>query len=493
MPLGETIAAAATPPGESALALVRASGPLVPALAAAILGRAAGQIPAPRQATFGHYHPLAGEALDQIVLTHYAAPASATGEHLLEIACHGNPLIIRRILDDLCARGCRPARPGEFTRTAFLAGKLDLAQAEAVADLIRARSDAALRAARRQLDGELSRRIQEFSDTLLQIQAEVEAYIDFPEEDLPPENSAALAAKIATLAAAIEQLLATARYGSLLRNGASAVILGAPNAGKSSLLNALLGRPRAIVSPQPGTTRDFIEETFQAGPYAIQITDTAGIPADSQPRTKHQEREHIAPAPISPLPASTLDSIEREGINRALEKIATADFLLLVLDSTIAPPTLPQSVLDVITPLNTLVLENKTDLSGSIPRDSFLADCKHVRISTKTGAGLDTLRTTLVSALEKSYAIPHDDLVLTTLRHADTLRLTRTALLAALEQFPSSISPAPNSALPAPRSISAELLAAHLGDALASLGEILGHPDHDAMLDHLFANFCIGK
>ncbi len=524
MPLGETIAAAATPPGESALALVRASGPLVPVLAAAVLGRSAGQTPAPRHATFGHYHTLAGESLDQIVLTYYAAPASATGEDLLEIACHGNPLIVRRILDDLLARGCRPAQPGEFTRTAFLAGKLDLAQAEAVADLIRTRSDGALRAARRQLDGELSRRVQEFSDTLLRIQAATEAYIDFPEEDLPAEDNATLRAKIAGLAAEIEKLLATARYGALLRDGASVVIAGPPNAGKSSLMNALLGRPRAIVSPTPGTTRDFLEETLTAGPYTIQITDTAGLPeevrsqedrsqesgvrsqkletrsqnsdirgqkseippptprsTDWELETRNLKRETLPntlPAPCSPLPASP-DPIEMEGVSRAFEKITTADFLLLVLDSTLPSPTLPQPLIEVIHPQNTLVIENKTDLSVSFTHDSFLPDIKHLRLSLKTGQGLEQLRAALVIALETSYALPHDDLILTNTRHADALRQTHAALTAALEKLETH----------AP----AELLAAHLRDALTALAEIAGPLDNHAMLDRLFAQFCIGK
>ena len=494
MPLGETIAAAATPAGESALAIVRASGPLAPVLAAAVLGRPPGETPPPRHATFGHYHPLAGESLDQVVITLFPAPNSPTGEDLLEISCHGNPLITRHILDDLFARGCRPAQPGEFTRTAFLAGKLDLSQAEAVADLIRARSDASLRAARRQLDGELSRRVQEFTAALLVIQAEVEAYIDFPEEDLPAEDPSGPRAKIQTLADAIAKLLATTRYGALLRDGASAVIAGPPNAGKSSLLNALLGRPRAIVSPIPGTTRDFLEERFLAGPYSIQITDTAGIPDSSSP----------------------LDPIEAEGIARSLDKIATADFLLLVIDSTLAPPAFPQSVLDFIQPHNTLVLENKTDLSGSKSLSSFLNDCKHVRLSLKSGDGLETLKKQLTTALERAYAIPHDDLILTSTRHADALTRTHAALTSALSdlssslsipksqisnsQNPSSLSNSksqnsnpPHPPLPAQNFLPAEFLAAHLRDALESLGDILGRPDNEAMLDQLFAKFCIGK
>jgi tRNA modification GTPase len=455
MPATDTIAAAATPAGESALAILRASGPLVPALAAAVLNLPPDKIPAPRHATFGHYHTLAGESLDHVVLTRYAAPHSATGDDLLEISCHGNPLIVQRILNDLLARGCRPAQPGEFTRAAFLNGKIDLTQAEAVADLIRARSDGALRAARRQLDGQLSHRIQDFTAALLQIQAEVEARLDFPEEDLPAEDTAQLRAQITALAADIAKLLATTRYGNLLRDGAHIVIAGPPNAGKSSLLNALLGRPRAIVSPTPGTTRDYLEETFHSGPYSLQITDTAGI-RDGQ-----------------------IDDIEAQGITKSLDKIATADFLLLVVDSTQPPPSLPSSLLSSLHPSNTLIIENKTDLSGSISQSSFLSEYKHLRLSIKTGDGLESLRSQLTAAIEFAYAIPHDDLILITTRHTDTLNRTHAALLTAVEKL------ADQSPL--------ELPASHLRDALDSLGEILGRIDNEAMLDRLFATFCIGK
>jgi len=455
MPMGETIAATATPAGESALAVVRTSGPLSSTLAAAVLGHAEGRTPPPRQATFGHYHALDGRTLDQIVLTLFAAPASSTGEDLLEITCHGSPLIVRRILDDLFARGCRPAQPGEFTRTAFVNGKLDLTQAEAVADLIRARSDGALRMAQRQLDGELGRRVQEFSGQLLQIQAELEAYIDFPEEDLPSESPGGPRTQITGLTQAVGKLLATAKHGTLLREGASVVIAGLPNAGKSSLLNALLGRPRAIVSPEPGTTRDFLEEQFLVGPYSIQITDTAGLRLESP------------------------DPIEREGVARSLEKIATADFLLLIIDSTIAPPKLPEAVLNAIKPHNTLVLENKTDLSGSISQLLFLSDCKHVRLSLKTGDGTEQMREQLTLALEKAYAVSNEDLILTSARHVEALNRVKAALDAAQTKL----------AKRAP----AELAASDLRQALEALGEIIGRIDNEVMLDRLFASFCIGK
>jgi tRNA modification GTPase len=249
----------------------------------------------------------------------------------------------------------------------------------------------------------------------------------------------------------------------LLREGASAVIAGPPNAGKSSLLNALLGRPRAIVSAEPGTTRDFLEERFLAGPYSILITDTAGLRPASADSTQSQ----------------AMEPVEREGIARALEKIATADFLLLVIDSSLEPPILPKSVLDVIRPQNTLVLENKTDLSSSGSRISFLPHCKHVRLSIKTGDGLKALKTKLVRALEKSYAVPNEDLILTSARQVEALSRADTALKAGLEKLKNR----------AP----AELLASDLHQVLEALGEIIGRVDNEAMLDRLFNTFCIGK
>jgi tRNA modification GTPase len=461
MPLGDTIAAPATPSGESALALLRASGPLVPALAAAILGRSAP--PPPRQATFGHYQAVDGSVLDQIVLTWFAAPASSTGEDVLEITGHGNPLLVQRLLQDLFDRGCRPATAGEFTRTAFANGKLDLSQAEAVADLIRARSDGALRAARRQLDGELSLRVQDFSHRLLQTQAEIEAYIDFPEEDLPPEDPAGPRARLASLASDISALLATARHGALLRDGVHVVIAGPPNAGKSSLLNALLGRPRAIVSPEPGTTRDFIQEHFLAGPYAVQITDTAGLRSDAS------------------------GPVEQEGIARTIDKIASADFLILLIDSSLEPPSLHDTVGASLNPSRVLLLENKTDLSGSKSRSSYLPDVPHIRISLKTGVGLDTFRSALVQLIEQNYQVAQDEIILTSARHVEALSRAHTALSAAIEKID--------------HRQPAELSASDLRHALEALAEIVGlsspdgpaRPNHEAMLDRLFATFCIGK
>jgi tRNA modification GTPase len=261
----------------------------------------------------------------------------------------------------------------------------------------------------------------------------------------------------------LDRLLATSRYGDLLREGASAVIVGPPNAGKSSLLNALLGRPRAIVSPEPGTTRDFIEERFLVGPYSIQITDTAGLRTDAT------------------------NAIEMEGIARTHEKMANADLLLVVIDSTIAPPALDAKWIQTASDAHTLVIENKTDLSDSVDRQTFLEKCTHVRLSLKNGEGLEGLRFELVRMLEQNYVAPSEGLVLTSARHTDALQRTRTALLAAIEKLDTQQS--------------TELLASDLRQALEALGEIPGQHSadgsinhaYDAMLDQLFAKFCIGK
>ncbi len=320
-----------------------------------------------------------------------------------------------------------------------------------------------MRAARRQLEGDLSRQIQDFSHRLLQAQADLEAYIDFPEEDLPPENPAGPRAQLAAVSGEIAALLATASHGALLREGVHVVIAGPPNAGKSSLLNALLGRPRAIVSPEPGTTRDFIQEHFLAGPYAVQITDTAGLRAD-------------APG-----------AVEQEGIARTLEKITNADFLLLVIDSALEPPTLPPAILQSLHPDRTLVIENKTDLSESMNRQVFLCKSQHIRISLKTGQGLDRLRTALNETIERNYQVTHDELVLTSARHVEALTRAQLALTSAITKLD--------------QLESAELTASDLRHALDALAEVVGlgspdgptRPDHEAMLDRLFAKFCIGK
>lgn len=293
----DTIAAIATPFGEGAIALLRLSGPQALQMARAIF-RGANEF-TPRLAHFGAIHDGARK-LDEVLLTVFPTPASYTGEDVVEIACHGGVLISRRILELLLENGARSAQPGEFTQRAYLNGKMDLTQAEAVMDLIGAQTDLALRAATEQLEGRLGAHFRELRDGLIEVLAHVEAYIDFPDEDIDPATGEALLAKIDSVRANASALLATARPGKILREGVRTVIFGAPNVGKSSLLNLLLGYERAIVSARPGTTRDVIEETIDVRGIPLRLVDTAGV------------RESD-------------DEIEREGIARTRRQIERAD------------------------------------------------------------------------------------------------------------------------------------------------------------------------
>ena len=448
----ETIAALATPVGESAIAVLRLSGPLCSQIALGAFGLK--EPPQPRIATYGAYHDSEGRLLDHVVYIYYSEGRSYTGAAMLEISCHGNAYISRKVLEDLIARGCRAALPGEFTRTAFLNGKLDLSQAEAVLDVIRARSDRALQAAQQQLAGALGAAVARFSDRLLHIIAETEAYIDFPEEDLPTEDTDGPAAKINELLSEIAALERTQAYGALLHEGVNTVIVGAPNVGKSSLLNTLIGEDRAIVSPQPGTTRDFIAERIQIGPYWLRMIDTAGV-------------------------RSAASGIERLGIEKTLERIREADCCVLILDSAAPIPELPKIVKEHLKPGKTLVVENKIDLPQSRSHASFLPECPHCRLSLRTGEGLPELHEQVVRLLEKDCTAPTEDALIVNVRHAAALRKTCSGLEAALSKLTDGDY--------------SELIASDLREALEALSEIAGKIDNEAMLDKLFSRFCIGK
>lgn len=445
----DTIAALATPAGTAALALLRVSGPRAAGLAAEIFG----STPPPRHARQADYRNRAGGLVDEVLFTVFQAPHSHTGEDALEISCHGNPFIAQKILEDLFARGCRPAGPGEFTQRAFLHGRMDLSQAEAVMDLIHARSERALAAAHQQLRGALGRRLQELVDALLGLLARIEAYIDFPEEDLPPEDRELLARGVDDLARATDRLLATSHYGEMLRTGVKTVIVGEPNAGKSSLLNRLLGRERALVSPEPGTTRDFLEEPAALGPHCIRLIDTAGL---------------------NPAPAG----LERLGIGKTLERAAEADLVLLVLDASRPCPALPAVLAARLTPATTLAVINKIDLAAS-PLPSPPAGLDIIRVSALTGAGFDELRDAIAAKADGFRAESGEDAIAINARHAHALGQAKACLAAAHAKLAANEP--------------AELLASDLRGALDAFGEISGKVDNEQMLDRLFAAFCIGK
>jgi tRNA modification GTPase len=446
----DTIAALATPAGTAAIAVLRVSGPDAARLAGEIFGRA----PLARTARHADYRDQTGGLLDDVLYLFFHGPRSYTGEDSFEVSCHGNPFIAQKILEDLLARGCRAAEPGEFTQRAFLNGRMDLSQAEAVMDLIRARSDRALAAAHQQLRGALGRRLAGLVDGLLGVLARIEAYIDFPDEDLPPEDRGMVMTEIGRIARETGRLQATGRGGELLRDGIRTVITGAPNAGKSSLLNRLVGRERALVSAEPGTTRDFIEERVLVGPHALRLIDTAGL---------------------NPTPAA----LERLGIAKTLERAAEADLFLLVLDATRAAPALPPELAACMRDGNTLVVLNKMDLVSGPPVAAAPAALPVHRVSALTGAGIDELVADILRCADAMQQDLGEDLVAINARHAHALTRAQICLRAAGAKLSEN----------AP----AELVASDLRGALDAYADISGRIDNERMLDQLFGTFCIGK
>jgi tRNA modification GTPase len=448
----DTIAAPATPVGTAALAIVRISGPDTQRLTAEIFGS---PLP-PRMATHCDYKDRDGSPVDDVVATFFVGPRSYTGEDSLEISCHGSPFIAQKIFADLLERGCRPAGPGEFTQRAFLNGQMDLSQAEAVMDLIAARSDRALSCARQVLRGALGRHLTGLVDGILRALATVEAYIDFPDEDLPAEDRRELYELVAGVLAGAERLLATERTGVLLRDGIATVILGEPNAGKSSLLNRLVGSDRAIVSDEPGTTRDFIEERVNVGAHGLRLIDTAGL---------------------NPAAAG----IELLGIGKTVDRALGADLFLLVLDATRPTPPLPQVLRERIDAGHTLIVLNKTDLlaNGNAPVAVPYPGFPVVSISALNGDGMESLAAEVARLAEELQKTVGEERIAINVRHAHYLTEARVALRQALSSI------ADNGPV--------ELLASDLRHALSSLGEIAGKVDNERMLDQLFASFCIGK
>jgi tRNA modification GTPase len=446
----DTIAALATPVGTAALAVLRVSGPDTMRLAAAVCGDA----PPPRHARHCDYRDREGRLVDDVVCVRFVAPHSYTGEDGLEISCHGNPYIAQRILADLHARGCRPARPGEFTERAFLNGRIDLSQAEAVMDVIHARSERALAVAQQQLRGALGERVQAAVDAVLDVLARVEAYIDFPDEDLPPEDRQLVLGTLTDVQRSIGRLLATAPFGELLRDGVKTVIIGPPNAGKSSLLNRLLGRERALVSAEPGTTRDFIEERIVVGPHCLRLIDTAGL--------------NPSPGPLEEL-----------GIQKTLERAEEADLFLIVEEVLGPAAVLPDRIRGRLNSRNGLFISNKCDLPHPGPTETRRGAVEVIEVSALTGVGIAGLVSSLVRLVDGMAPETTEDAIAVSARHASALQEAADALGAAhgklLQQDAS------------------ELISSDLRMALSALGEIRGRIDNEEMLDRLFATFCIGK
>ena len=452
MPASETIVAAATPAGRSALAVVRVDGPLAAQIAQEAFSRRTPLIE--KQSTLAIWRNREGEAVDQVVAVLWHACRSFTGNDSLEVTCHGNPLLVRRITEDCLARGCRLAEPGEFTRRSYLAGRIDLTQAEAVADLIHASSERALASARRMLAGELGRQVAGWTERTLQILAELEAHIDFPEEDLPPEDPSGPAARLHEMVSELSGYAKTARHDGTLRTGLRVAVVGAPNAGKSSLLNVLAGADRAIVSPEAGTTRDYLEAPVAGLPLAVTAIDTAGL------RTGGSALENL-------------------GMARALEQARGAHLRLLVVDASAEPPALPAELIALLDPARSLIIANKSDLPAHPAQKNFQPELTKLSACLLDGRDAEALRAKLGDFLVAKEIAPGAEDLVVSVRHAEALARAATALSEAANH------------LKAP--IQTELAAAQGRVALDALGEIVGRIDNERMLDKLFASFCIGK
>ncbi len=443
----ETIAAVSTPPGEGAIALVRLSGPGAVSIADQIFrGK---QKPSAAPSHFQQFGEIVEDdrVLDQVMLSLHRAPASYTGEDVVEISCHGGVLVTARVWETCLQAGARAARGGEFTERAFLNGKMDLTQAEAVIDLIRAQTDLALRSAAEQLEGRLGEKISQLREELIALVANLEAYIDFPEEDIEPDVGAAFLTRLDGIRAQIEALLATAGQGRIFREGVRVVIYGATNAGKSSLLNRLLGFPRAIVSEIPGTTRDTIEEAVNLRGIALRLTDTAGL------RT------------------GDTGAVETEGIARTERSLAHADLALHLVDASAArPPHFDARTED----RSELLLLNKSDL----PEHTDWKACDALRISCLEESGLAGLEEAILAKVsEQRWDVP--SAVAINARHRDCLRRALTSCDEARNAFAQNLAP--------------ELVAVDLRGALQAVGDVIGHAGMEQILDALFARFCIGK
>jgi tRNA modification GTPase len=441
----DTIVAIATAPAAGGVGIVRLSGPRAQRIAEAISGKRL----APRRARYARFQDLDGEAIDDGIALYFAGPASFTGEDVAELQAHGSPVVLRQLVARCIALGARQARAGEFSERAFLNGKLDLAQAEAIADLIAAGDAQAARAARRSLDGVFSQRVEALMAALLAIRVHVEAAIDFADEPLDTLGGGALRERLDAAIGQLAQLQREAERGQKLRDGLHVVLVGPPNAGKSSLLNALAGSERAIVTDLAGTTRDLLRETIRLDGVELTLVDTAGL------------RE-------------AGDAIEAEGIRRARSELARADLALVVLDAR-APRAGREAVADAIAGVpQVLWLHNKADLLASTPADDDEAD--HLRVSATTGLGLDELHRRLLAL--SAGGNTGEGAFSARARHVRALALAGEHLGRARQDLSLE---------------RLELAADALAQAHSALGEIGGRLSADGLLGHIFSSFCIGK
>jgi len=454
----DTIAAIATAVGEGAVAIVRVSGPDAERIATSVFVRAQGKNG--KLASHRLYHgkiqdPRSNKFLDEVLLAVMRKPRSYTGEDIVEVHCHGGTFVVRRVLELMLSQGARHAERGEFTKRAFLNGRFDLAQAEAVLDLIGARTDKGIELALNQVGGGLSEWMRELREELLAILVQIEAAIDFPEEEIELLQRRELIAKVEHLRQIIGDILASYEWGRLFREGARVCICGRPNVGKSSLLNALLGEDRVIVTDVPGTTRDVIEESINLDGLPVVLWDTAGI-------------------------SETDDRIEQIGVNLTRRYLEKSDAALVVLDGSESFAPVDLALLESLNGKNALIVINKSDLSqrldvGELKNRGFLQAIASV--SAKTGSGIEGLKEQLRNLIVDCPEEP--PVVLTNIRHKAALARSDTALSDALVTLAKNCPP--------------EFVAIELSEAREALEEIIGLINSDDILKSIFEKFCIGK
>lgn len=446
---GRTVAQVATPPGEGGISIIRISGEQAFSIGQKIFSKDLSATPS-HTATFGKILDHDGHSLDHVLVLKMQKPRSFTGEDTLEIHCHGGSLITQKILKRVFEAGALSALPGEFSFKAFMNGKIDLTQAEAIQEMIAAKSDKALQAAKEQLEGRLKEKVLSFQHELSHITAIFEAWVDYPEEGLEFASYDDIVSSLSAILKDITELCATYHEGKLVKEGIKLSLLGAPNAGKSSLLNALLGKDRAIVTEIAGTTRDTLDADLSFDGLHFILTDTAGI------RQTHER-------------------IEQEGIRRSLEAAHDADLILFVIDAATPIDSMSSSLLSSLDPKKTIIVWNKVDLVES--KSNFFP--QGVLVSAKNKLGIDQLKKEIESRIFTYSGIANDQIVLTKERHASALNKAKEHLNSVLQGLVSNLSP--------------ELLSIDMRCCLQELGTIIGTNITEDILNAIFSKFCVGK
>lgn len=452
--LDDTIAAISTPIGEGGIGIIRLSGPLSLRIADKIFVSRDGKKPSTFKSHTVHYGHIL--SIDEVLLTVMRAPKTYTKEDIVEINCHGGAQAMKEVLELCLESGCRVAEPGEFTKRAFLNGRIDLAQAEAVLDMIRAKTEGSLKVAQNQLEGELSKKINQLRDKAVDVASQIEAAIDFPEEELETISDGARK-DVDEVVAGLKHLLDTSHEGMILRDGVLAVICGKPNAGKSSLMNLLLKRDRVIVTPVPGTTRDAIEEMIALKGVPVRLVDTAGI-------------------------GSTKDTVEIEGIERSKKYLKDSDIALLVLDGSTELDRQDRNIIKLLEKKKKLVIINKIDLPSKLDKKTIAGLFKGdtvIDISVKTRKKIEVLEKAVADLILSGSIVQREGAIVSSARHKSLLEKACRNMQAVRKAMDKGDWP--------------ELVAVDIKEAIFNLGLVVGKSVSDDILDRIFEKFCIGK